>query len=295
METVLITGSNGFIGRAIAEALHGKYRVLGCGSSSSPLSKCDGYIQWNLGRDDPPDCLFREAPEYIVHAAACKDTRNDSEALFYTNCLGTYQIYRLCREIPVQKIVLISGITVIGRPPAFPITESLPLAPGNMYLASKATQELILSQLSQSETAYVGLRVPSPVGPGQPIKTILPVFLYHALRGEDLVLSGSGSRRQNYVDVRDIAQAVLTLLNCPDAHGLFNIGADSTISNLELAEKCVQLCGSQSRIVFSGLPDPFDSDVWEIDSSHLAEETGFLFRYSIEDSIRDMISVMRSL
>lgn len=57
------------------------------------------------------------------------------------------------------------------------------------------------------------------------------------MRGEDIVINVKGTRRQNYIDVRDIAQAIEKLLITPNAVGVYNIGSDVTIFNIELAKK----------------------------------------------------------
>ena len=40
------------------------------------------------------------------------------------------------------------------------------------------------------------------------MKTIFPVFVNKALKNENLVLSGAGTRKQTYIHVDDISQAI---------------------------------------------------------------------------------------
>lgn len=58
-----------------------------------------------------------------------------------------------------------------------PINEGVQYSPETMYHATKAAQEFILNQLVKLGTKVCSLRLPSPIGPRQPEKTIVPIFV----------------------------------------------------------------------------------------------------------------------
>ena len=107
------------------------------------------------------------------------------------------------------------------------------------------------------------LRLTSPSGPGTPENRILSVFVSRAVAGTPLQVLGQGTRKQNYVDVRDVAVAVETCLT-KQASGIYNIAAAESISNYELAQTCIDELRSSSSVDFVGRPDPEEGTVWDV-------------------------------
>ena len=112
----------------------------------------------------------------------------------------------------------------------------------------------------------------------------MSVFVRRALAGEPIVLLGRGTRRQNYVDVRDVAAAVVRALDS-SATGVFNVAGAETVSNLELAETAVAELTSSSPITHDGT-DPEEGMSWEVSIERAAAELAWRPRFSAADSIR---------
>lgn len=292
---ILVTGANGFVGHWIVEALKKNHYVIGSGKKETATyaESLDEYIAWDLGQESVPETLLNKEIDIIVHCAACKDMNDQSETLIYANCLGTYRIFQLAVAGRCKKIIYISGLPVIGIPNG--VIEDLgEMAPQSMYLTTKAAGELILNQAGRYGTEVINLRVPSPIGPDMPVKSIVPIFVNKALDGEELIIAGKGTRRQNYIDVRDLGYVAGELLEHNGCSGTFNIGARKTISNIELARLCVKLTESKSDIKFADREDPADGQDWSIDDRRLRSIVGEYQRHSIEDSILDIARYLRN-
>jgi len=104
---------------------------------------------------------------------------------------------------------------------------------------------------------------------------------------EPLQILGKGSRRQNYVDIRDVAAAVEACLT-KQASGIYNIAATDSISNYELAQTCISELGSSASIDFAGKPDPEEGTVWDVSVSKASRDLGYRPRFTIRDSIRSI-------
>lgn len=290
---ILITGSNGFIGKILAEMLGKGHHIIGTGTKQESLTKTDEYVKWNLAQEDCPKELFEKNFDMIIHIAACLDKDNMSMNLVETNCVGTYRIYQLACQKRVKKVIYISGIPVIGLPLEHPITESHPVFPVTMYHATKLAGETILSQLMYQGIESVVLRLPSPIAPGMPVKTILPIFVRKALLGEDISIMGAGTRRQNYLDVRDCAEVIKNCMEVENISGVYNIASCETVSNLELAELCISLTESKSKIRFTGEKDVLDGQIWDVDTTKAKERLNYKQNYGMTDSLRDIIEEMK--
>jgi nucleoside-diphosphate-sugar epimerase len=131
----------------------------------------------------------------------------------------------------------------------------------------------------------VSLRLTSPSGPGTPESRILAVFVRRAVADDPLRILGRGTRKQNYLDVRDVALAVEACLT-KHASGIYNIAAANTISNCELAKLCIDELGSSAGIEFVGEPDPEEGVEWDVSASKAYRDLGYRPRFTIRDSIQ---------
>lgn len=287
---VLLTGATGQVGRAIASFLaENGYQVAGVSRHSRPVPGLFEQVEANLGTEDAFDLIAKalQPCEAIVHAAASLSHDNSDPSISLTNCLGTQQVIKLAHSWGAHQLVYISSVPVIGRPLQHPITEDHPTQPPSAYHASKLYGEHLMRLAEVSGLRAASLRITSPSGPGTPENRILSVFVRRALAGEPLQILGKGSRRQNYVDVRDVAAAVEACLT-KHASGIYNIAAADSISNYELAQTCISELGSSASIDFAGKPDPEEGTVWDVSVSKASRDIGYRPRFTIRDSIRSI-------
>lgn len=293
---VLVTGSNGLVGRAIARRLaDAGYQTVGLGRSAGPREPVSDYIQADLGLERAADRIAgqHEPCAAIVHGAALLDTGDGEASLLRANCLGMQQALELARRWGARHFAYLSSIGVIGRPQSHPITEDHPTEPLSAYYASKLFGEHLVRLASQQGMPAASLRLTAPIGPGMPEGRILAVFVRRAMAHQPLDIAGRGTRRQNYVDVRDIAAAVELCLRAA-ASGLFNLGSGQTVSNGELAQACVHALDSSSPIRYSDQADPEDGLVWDVSIDRAAASFGYRPRIVLEESIRTVAAVYAS-
>jgi len=110
---VVVTGANGFLGRAIVRALP---RVRGIGRGRRPDDlEIDEWVTADLGRGIAADALA--GANVVVHAAA--ETAGGYEAHQRNTIDGTRHLLHAMRDAGVAKLVLVSSLSVI-RPPRTP-------------------------------------------------------------------------------------------------------------------------------------------------------------------------------
>ncbi len=286
---ILVTGSNGFIGRAISlELVRAGHDVVGL-RSCEPTCSHDLSSAFKVAdiadRAAIETLSLATGPcEAIIHAAAALNKELLAPEVSLVNCLGTQNVLWLARQWQCEQFVYLSGVSVIGKPQYSPITEEHPVCPTSAYLASKLFGEELVRLVAASGLNGVSLRVTAPVGPGMPSNRLLTTLARRAMNNDVIELCGQGTRRQNYVDVRDIARAVVMCLT-RKVSGIFNIAGDDTISNLELARRCVVQCRSTSEIVFDGQVDPEEGYDWNVSSEKARRVLGYKPNYTIEDAI----------
>lgn len=285
---VLVTGISGHVGGAVARHLVlAGHRVFGL-SRTAPAQETSvaGYVCIDLANDGLVEHVAATLPrcEAIVHAGASLSKDPFDAVAMAVNTSGTQRVLRLARAWGSGAFVYISGVSVIGSPGGRPLDEARPPRPATPYTAAKLLGEHLTFMLAPPSRAVV-LRLSSPVGPGLRAATIFSTFVKNAVTGAPLMYNGDGSRRQNYVDVRDVARAVEAAL-AGAAAGVFNIGGAESVSNRELAERCVATLGSDSPILASGAPDPDDGVTWDVPLDAARRALGYAPQYTLEDAIR---------
>jgi nucleoside-diphosphate-sugar epimerase len=121
------------------------------------------------------------------------------------------------------------------------------------YAVSKlATEHLAHNYHVQYGLPAVSIRPFNIYGPGQVGEGAIHRFIVRALRGEDLELHNDGSQIRAWCYIDDIVEAVLLVLEKPEAVGhAFNIGnARSVCTIYDLARHVVRISGSASKLRF---------------------------------------------
>jgi len=284
---ILLTGATGQVGRAIGERLAEQHVVIGLSRMSVRAPSIHEHVQETLGSEGAVRRIKQlvQPCEAIIHAAAAISGDSRDPGLSLTNCWGTQQVVELAHDWSNVPVIFLSSVPVVGPPGRLPITEDRPVAPPSVYHASKVFGENLMAIAAQAGCRTASLRLTSPAGPGTPETRILGTFVRRALAGEPLRVAGRGTRRQNYVDVRDAAAAVEACLNSRAA-GVYNIAGETAISNMDLATVCVRALQSSSPIELTGKTDPDDDVSWDVDISKARQAFGYQPRFGIEDSIR---------
>jgi UDP-glucose 4-epimerase len=287
---VAVTGVSGFVGSHVAHALKSKgYKVLSL-SRTAPSTPVDKHITLDIS-----DCLAMEritadlpALICVVHVAASK---KQDESAITANVLGTYNVLKHLGK-RARNICNISSAPIIGVPEEEPITEQHPVKPLSLYHLTKYQAEMLCELPEFQELNISHLRFASPIGVGMPINVITSVFIANCLSNTPVSINGKGERVMNYIDTRDVANAVVLAVKKPAVSGLFLLNGTS-ISNIDLARLCVKVTNSQSEIKFTGVPDSQDSHKWIIDGSKAEKELGFVARIPLEQSISDIAESIR--
>lgn len=284
---VLVTGSSGFIGSAIIR----EFERLGI--ECFPVSRenspsLDITSKYFVKRA----LTFCSRCEVIVHSAACLSTNSTDPNLSSVNCLGLHNVIALAKLLSVRSFIYLSSIQVIGVPQQLPVKEDHPAIPMTSYHASKLYGEHLMNITGKDSFRTVSLRLTSPVGRYASPSKIFGNFVNRSLNGEPIQLAGKGERKQNYVDTRDIARAVIQCIES-DSRGVFNIAGKQSISNLQLAETCISSTESMSAIEFSGLPDSEENLCWDISIEKARKHFGYNPRHEISDSILECALSLR--
>jgi UDP-glucose 4-epimerase len=286
----LITGINGVVGSNLASLLSNNYNwdVHGVSLSSSLLKN---FNIVDLRSKNQVDAISHEIEpkDIVIHCAGLINPKSHPSDLIATNVIGTINALNLAKKINAKKFINISGVTVIGEINSQPISELHICNPSSLYHLSKLQAEQIIDRFLHPGLDVVTLRLSSPVGLNMPKRNIFPILLDQALKNLDMKIFGHRQRRQNFLDIRDLARAIFLVCCKNGIKGTYNIGSGNAITNLELANKIRSLSKSTSKIIdLTDLNDAYYEN-WDIDLSKAYSDFEYKPEFNIDDTINWVI------
>ncbi len=292
----LVTGGTGFIGRRLVYRLKEAGWDLCCLVRRPRIPVWAGLsvVQGDLLQADTLDLSpERIGPvDAVFHLAAMmpNDPAGDTALFMEANGVATERLLQACLRHGIDRFIYLSSPSVIGRPEKIPIDESHPIRPRSAYALGKLIGEMsceIARNQGMKATAY---RIGSPYGPGMPPNTVLPAFVRRCLDGKDLFWHGSGTRRQDFIHVDDIAAALILAATSAVA-GTYCLGGGTSISMRALAE-LVASHRPGCKAGPSGQEDPQEGWIWQMDSSAVIRDLNFVPSIRLADGLGDYIATI---
>src|SRR5450631_3020954 len=154
-----------------------------------------------------------------------------------------------CVAGKVKRLVYSSSASVYGDAVEEPMTEDHPFNNTNFYGATKiAAEAMARAYHHRYGLDYVGLRYMNVFGPRQDYRGAYIAVIMKMLdcidRGEGPTILGDGSEAFDFVAVEDCARSNLCAMSCAVSDSFCNVGTGLRTTLKELAEKLLNLTGS---------------------------------------------------
>lgn len=154
----------------------------------------------------------------------------------------------------VDKFVFISSCAVCGDPKVLPVTEETPTNPISPYAESKLIGERYCQGFCERGLLHtVILRFFNVYGPRQGTNDysgVITRFIDFTKNKSPLTIYGNGLQTRDFVNVADIARAVVAAIKSPVENEIFNVGSGKATSINELAQTILSLVGADSKIQY---------------------------------------------
>lgn len=249
MQTFVITGATGFIGRWLAELLVERRdtRVVALCRDGSPPDGCEivrGEIEdlrtcERLVNECRPDGVFHLAAQAMVEHA-----KRDPFATMEANVRGTYNLLESFRRHRKDgaRFVMASSDKAYGELPmgSQMYTEGLPLEGRGPYDVSKSCADLIAQSYGLTYSLPISIiRAGNVYGPGdRDLSRIFPSLMADIVNGRPLTIRSDGTPIRDYVFVDDVAKGYIAAWerDSGDRPRAYNLAANSPISVSDLAD-----------------------------------------------------------
>jgi UDP-glucuronate decarboxylase len=267
---VLVTGGAGFLGSHLCRRLVSEGHDVICADNFFTGIK-DNIVElmdqpnFELLRHDITFPLYVEVDE--VYNLACPASpihyQHDPVQTTKTSVHGAINMLGLAKRTGA-KIFQASTSEVYGDPQIHPQHEAYwghvnPIGERSCYDEGKRCAEtLFFDYYRQHRLRIKVARIFNTYGPNMHPNDgrVVSNFIMQALRGEPITIFGDGSQTRSFCYVDDLIEGFIRLMDTDDhVTGPVNLGNPNEFTIRELAEKVIELTGSNSKLVWRPLPN----------------------------------------
>ena len=304
---VLVTGGAGFLGSHLCE------RLLNDGNEVLCVDNFYSGVRDNIAHllSNPHFELMRHEvtfPLYVevdeIYNLACPASpihyQRDPVQTTKTSVQGAINMLGLAKRIHA-KILQASTSEAYGNPEVHPQTENYwghvnPIGIRACYDEGKRCAETLFFDYHRQHHIPIKVaRIFNTYGPRMHPNDgrVVSNFIVQSIKGLPITIYGDGSQTRSFCYVDDLIDALLLLMNSPNAvTGPINLGNPNEFTILELAKEIIKLTNSSSEIKL--LPLPEDDPVQRRPDISMAQSTlGWTPKTDLGNGLKKTISYFK--
>ncbi len=255
MNSILVTGAGGFLGRAIVAALLRRgdgVVALEAGDCTWLQAHAAAETGIEVIKGDICDAALVDAlliahrPRAVVHCAAVVGvlaSLKSPRELFRVNVEGSINLFEAMARSGTRRMIHISSEEIYGAFEADRVDENHPQRPLHAYGISKAAVEHLGRSYRETHGLdCINVRTSWVYGPDFP-RDRVPVNMVRAVaRREPLFVPGGAADRIDHTYLDDAVAGVLGALDCPrHLHDAYHVSSASSPSLAEIAAILAEL------------------------------------------------------
>ena len=293
---VLVTGSQGFVGRHVMSYLasHGFEPI---GTDVSAGADVVGSIVDMSFVNEKLSRLDFDAIVHLAGIADLKKTIEDPYLCYQVNCFGTLNALELASKKKVKRFHYASSANVYGAPKKNPVTEEAPIDPRVPYDYSKVVGENLSMSYYRTKGVPVAMtRAWLLFGEFDHPSRAVPFFIKKFLKNEPVGLYNDGKDVTAPSHAVNFARLVAKILEKDAAVGqAFNFGGAETLSIRELAERVKRLTNSKSELQMLPPRSPAETEpqVSYPSTEKMRRLLGYEYELSLDDGLKRTIDWMK--
>jgi nucleoside-diphosphate-sugar epimerase len=324
VHTVLVTGANGFIGRALcARMLAEGWQVRGAVRSAAHATGLPAGVETvptdTIGPETDWNCAL-SGVDTVVHLAGrthvLKERSPDALAEFHkVNVAGTERLAETAAASGIRRLIFISSVKVNGEQTGsnrygkrLMFSEKDPPNPQDAYAQSKWEAEQVLNRIAEkSKLELVIIRPPLVYGPNVGANFLRLMRIVH--RGIPMPFKGVKNTR-SFIYVGNLTDAIVICISHPKAPGrTFLVSDGEEVSTPNLICRIAAAMGRPARLVplpislmrlggkLTGRTTDVDRLVGSlvVDSSGIRQELDWTPPYTMSQGLSETVLWFRSL
>lgn len=288
-ETVLLTGSDGFIpSHVYDELIRRGYDVIGYDiySNSEQDVRNPKMVKAYMSQAD--FCIHMAANPYIPHGYS------HPYQFFEINANGTLNVLEAAKENDVRAVYTsTSEVYGTAEHPDKPMNEKHRIAPHSTYaLAKYAGDGLCKTYHKEHGVDVTTVRMFNNYGPRETWRYVIPEIIEQLDKGTILHLGNIYAER-DFTYVEDGARALVDVMECQELNGeVVNCGTGKTWSVETIAKLLGEIMHPDEEITINVDEErlrPYDVDRLICDAGKLTEYTGWRPSVEFKDGLRKTV------
>jgi UDP-glucuronate decarboxylase len=308
MKRVLVTGGAGFIGSHLCESLLDEdYDIICLDNFFTGFKRNISHLidnhRFELLRHDITLPILLEVDQ--IYHLACPASpvhyQYNPVKTIKTNVMGTINMLGLAKRVKA-RILQASTSEIYGDPNVHPQTEQYwgnvnPIGIRSCYDEGKRVAEtLMMDYHRQNKVDIKIVRIFNTYGPNMAPNDgrVVSNFIIQALQGKDISVFGNGHQTRSFCYVDDLIEGLIRMMNGDNFIGPVNLGNPEEFTILELAQKIIELTGTNSKIIFKPLPED-DPNQRQPDISLAKQKLKWKPAIQLEEGLRKTITYFENL
>lgn len=237
MESILVTGANGFLASRFCEYYKQKYNVI-------PLKRTDLDI---TDEKKVLDVFKKYKPDYVLHTAAVAETKtceDNPEKTYNINVTGAENVAKACAFVHSRMIFLSSEQVYNGNCESGPYSEDCTPVPNTQYGKQKLQAEKNISNIADD---LVILRLTWMFGFPEKNRKVNANIVWNTIKvvfnGRGVKFPANEFRGMTYV--YELIEKFEKILKLPG--GIYNTGSENNLSTYSVACEVLKDMGIESR------------------------------------------------
>lgn len=308
MKKYFVTGINGFVGKYFVDYVHGvepDSDIMGVDLGETSKAKDIKYKSLNLCDEKAVhNTIEQYKPDYIVHLAAVSSVAKsweDPAGCFLNNNAAFLNLAEAIRKTEINARILSVGSSEEYGIYDKPMNENFVLHPKSPYSVARLSQEY-LSKLYVDRFGLdiVMTRSFNHIGPGQSTQFVVSSFISQLVniadkKSENKMMVGNIDVARDFTDVRDVVDAYYKILTCASNRQVYNVCSGKATKLRDI----IDITAKKLNVVPNIVVDKSRLRSNEImvvvgDNTKIKSELGWKPKYTLEQTISDIISNQRS-
>lgn len=305
---ILITGGAGFLGSHLSKRLLKEGHEVICmdnfftGRKRNILDLVENS-NFEMMRHDVTDPFKVECDQIYNLACPASPVHYQYNAIktIKTSVMGAINCLGLAKRVNA-RVFQASTSEVYGDPSVHPQPEAYwgnvnPIGIRSCYDEGKRCAETLFMDYRRQNGVDVRIaRIFNTYGPNMcpDDGRVVSNFIVQALQGHDITVYGEGEQTRSFCYCDDLIEGFIRMMNQDETIGPMNIGNPSEFTILELAEKVINLTGSQSKIIHEALPSD-DPKQRQPDITQARQVLDWEPKYSLDEGLKPTIAYFDKL
>ena len=300
-KTYLITGGQGFIGKAISLSLldqgnkviifDNNFRKKNFSLKHKNLQLINGDI-----RDIINLSKIKNKIDSVVHLAAINGTRNFYEKpnlVLEVGVKGIINIIDFCKNKKIKEIFLASSSEVYQNAPIYPTDEKVrliipdPHNPRFSYSSTKIISEILILNSDIFKKAVI-FRPHNIYGPDMGFKHVIPELIIKTIKEKKFLdIQGNGKNKRSFCYIEDFVDAFNIIIKKGKHKEIYNIGNTEEVKISHLSKLIISLLNKDLKIKLS--TKPFYNAMRRLPDIKKLNKLGYKPKINLKKGLRETI------